>query len=47
MRMGINPMSFSCICKSCGQFLEYHSTPKLKQCNDKLKSKGGNLDAYL
>ena len=47
MRMGINLMtSFSSLCKNCGSWVELHSPSKLKNCNDILKSKGGNLDKW-
>ena len=40
-------MSFSFICKNCGKYLEYHNDRELKNCNDILKSKGGNLDKWI
>jgi len=39
-------ISFSYICKNCGQYLEYHNQKELEKCKDITKSKRGNLDYY-
>tara|TARA_R110000824_G_scaffold396201_1_gene597521 strand:- start:42 stop:173 length:132 start_codon:yes stop_codon:yes gene_type:complete len=39
-------ISFSYICRNCGQYLEYHNQKELEKCKAITKEKKENLDYY-
>jgi len=45
--VGLIPLSFSSICRACGEYKEFHSDQRQKKCNDELKRKKANLDYYF